>query len=198
MVKVAKMSAKKKPKVDLNKQDYQLELAFAKKLIARQVKLSDYPYYKSYVKTLKAEARHIKDPGRHLVIGCGPLPLSMLLIKGCTGLDRSVEAINTASEIVDNSSTLIYGKAEKFLDYSSFYSILLTLESGDTPAKKRSILKHIHNIVDFNTVLIVRSSVTKDFVNADRIINTDMWNVVDKLSVFDGLSVSYILTKHSK
>lgn len=197
MSTIPKMSAKKK--VDLNKQDYDLELKFAKKYLVGDVELTDFKYLDSYVDTIWKEKKYF-NPNKGLVIGCGPLPLSMILSgPNVHGIDSSLKACKIAHRVVaihHECSTIIYPmRAEDFCGYSKYNSILLTLEAGTTTRKKKQILKHIHSHMNDNAKLIVRSSNTPGYTNVDKAIDKELFDVVDVLDIFDGLSKSYIL-KH--
>lgn len=193
---IPKMNAKPKKKALTPSQiDFNEEVAFAKRFVKGEVEIEDYPYYKSYLKTVKKEKAWLK--GDVLVVGVGPLPITMLLLgEGTEGIDQSAKALRLARPVLNrlrNYFALGKYKAEKYYFYRDFDSILLTLEAGTTQKKKQDILNNIHSQLNEGTVVIVRSSNTPDFINVN--IDKDKWTVLKVLNVFDGLSKSYVIEK---
>ena len=192
------MSCKKKV-VDPNKEDFNLELAFAKRLLKGEVKLKDFPYYKSYADTIKKEKKYLGH--NCIVVGCGPLPLSMILLgEYADGFDISKTASSMARKMlnrVPKDTGLIWKcTASKFEYYGLYDSILLTLEAGTTLRKKEAILKQIYNNIQPNTIVVVRSSNTEDFVKSSAAIDTDYkFDIVDSFPIFNGMSTSYVIKK---
>lgn len=193
---IPKMNAKPKKKALTPSQiDFNEELKFAKRFVKGEVEIEDYPYYKSYLKTIKKEKVWLKD--EMLVVGVGPFPITMLLLgEGMDGIDQSAKALRLARPVLcrlSNDFALGKCKAEKFPHYRDYESILLTLEAGTTQKKKQDILNNIHSQLNEGTVVIVRSSNTPDFIDVN--IDKDKWNVLKVLNVFDGLSKSYVIKK---
>lgn len=197
MNKAPRMSCKKKP--DPNKEDFKLELAFAKKYLRGEVNLEDFTYWKSYVSTLDKERKYIS--GEVLVVGCGPLPLSVFMASTrADGLDKSKRAVNYANKVWHRyrgktDYCAIHSNAEDFDAYRHYDSILLTLEAGTTLKKKRKILNVIHSHIQGDAFLIMRSSKTPEFVQVEEAIDASQWIIVDRFDVFDGLSTSFVLQK---
>ena len=183
-----------------NEQDYQEELQFVKDFIKHKVLITDYPYHESYRKTLSKEYTHLH--GKLLVIGSGPLPLSMYMVGGFVdGLDCSEEAVDYGKRFLKKAHGVDFSiyceRAELFSSYEKYDSILLTLEAGAKEDSKRLILDKLPHNMKQGATLLVRSSNTEgDFVNATHLLESlEGFTLVDKLSVFDGLSTSFVLTK---
>lgn len=182
-----------------NEQDYQEELQFVKDHLQNKMLISDYPYYKSYDETTFKELNYLH--GKLLVVGSGPLPLTMYMLGGMVdGLDSSFEAVDYGNRFLRKAGicdfTLHCAEAELFNSYKNYDSILLTLEAGPTLESKAQVLDKLYSDMKVGANLIVRSSNTEgDFVNAQSLIASTKFKLVDTLSVFDGLSTSFVLTK---
>lgn len=195
---VPKMSAKKK--LTPSQKDYSLELEFAKKYLKNEVKIEDFPYINSYESTLDCEGEYIM-PGKTLVIGCGPLPITMLLSGFTCGLDKSKTAIKYSAMVIDkymgeaSDSCLIHCKADRFKRYGEYNSIIITLEAGDTLNVKRKILNTIGYQMREDAVIIVRSSKGSDFINARKAIDLSTFTILNSFDIFNGLSESIVIKK---
>lgn len=205
MSNIAKMSAKKKKaEKDLYAQSILEEALFAVKVLYGAAKIKDFPHYKSYVKTVKAESKYVR--GIVLLVGCGPLPLTAICLDNLNKSDihrirmmdkdwQSVEIANNVCPIRGKIHNVYVRDATSPDVYGGYNTIILTLEAGNSLKNKRDIINNIHSQMNSDSTLIVRSSNTSDYVNTSKVISSGMFNIVDKISVFDGLSTSYILQK---
>lgn len=199
MMKIPKMNAKRKgvvKKLTAAQKEFNFEVSFAKKLVEGEVKITDYPYYKSYRKTLNIEKTYLPSPVA--VLGSGPLPLSLILLKSSyainVGLDSSKKAVNLSKSVLSSIGALrdvLLVKAELYADYDEFRSILVTLGAGDTQKKKEKILNNVYTQIGPNTNVVVRSSNADNFIKVS--LDTKKWKIIKELSIFDGLSTSYVL-----
>lgn len=189
---VPKMSAKKLPTPA--EIDYQEEMQFAQRVLDG-TPLSQYKYYKDYLSTINAE-RAWADEGAGLVIGSGPMPLSQILGDYMLGIDISLEAVEMANRVIKAISfegKVLNIAAEEYIGYEDFDRILLTLEAGVTVKRKKKILDVIHSQMNRDAILIVRSSLTKQFVNSEKLFEN--FDVINSIDIFCGLSKSFILKR---
>lgn len=196
---IPKMCAKPKKaekKLTPSQIDFNEEIILAKRIVSGEAELKDHPSYKSYKSTINSENRWLGFST--LVVGCGSVPISMLLLREAAykvdGLDSSKRAVLLARQIVGERGYVHYAKAEEFDRYDSYSNILVTLEAGDSQKKKQAILNNIHKQIDRSTTVIVRSSNTDDFINVH--IDEGAWEVCESFDIFDGLSRSYVLYKN--
>lgn len=206
-----KMPAKKKTIVNANK-GFDEELKFALKFIEDDnTIIEEAPYYHSYFHTVKKEVGYMKEDGVTLVIGTGPVPLTLILLQesytnygvklnGVYGIDSSRKAVALGQYIVEGlfegreDGPSIYEQPGEEASIVWYDNILVTLEAGSSSASKNKLLKHLAEKADSDAVIIVRSSNTDDFVNCKRMIKK-LFTIVDRVDIFDGLSTSFILKK---
>lgn len=118
-----------------------------------------------------------------------------------TCIDRDPEAVVLANSILsyitdfDGTKYAIIAEAVSFQCYDEYNTIILTLEAGTSLLEKLEILQVIHNGIMPETTVIVRSSKTDMFCNAESAIDTKRWVIHDRFDIFDGLSESFILFK---
>lgn len=138
---------------------------------APDAELRRFPYLGNYQKLCRVEAglvdAALRNPPRRVVfLGCGPLPLTPLILSqylNChaVGIDRDETALAAATGIVraidaPDVDCRLADAAEA--DVSGFDVVVLAAMVGATDDEKRTILTHLAESMSPHAVLIARSA----------------------------------------
>lgn len=135
------------------------------------LELSRFPYLDNYRQLgrmeLGALAATVSRPIRSVaLIGCGPLPLSMLTLATelsvtVDGFDRDPDAIARARQVVDRlgATGLRFHRADASeADLAGYDLVVLAALVGSTPAAKREILALMRPSMKPGSILLARSA----------------------------------------
>lgn len=187
--------------------DYEIEKAFAEKLLAGEAKLEDYPYFWSYVSTIEAEAALLRSPRKIAFVGSGPVPLSAILLAHRFP-SADVDLFDIEPEALD-IGTLVAGKVgvrlgrtviqdiTKPTDLHGYDVVILALEAPPDRRGKRAALKRILSEVDPGAIVLIRGSAgidDEDYVYARSVLPRGTV-VVGAVPIFDGLSETLAIRK---
>ncbi len=181
-------------------EDYNVEKAFAQKVISGQASLEQFPYFDDYRTTMATE--HQKSGGGPvLFIGGGPVPISAILLAtdhhmSTTVMELMPEAVQLSNALIKklgiSGIRVLQGDGRVFSGYGQYKTIYVALEAGPTRETKEAIFTQIAKQVTPNTTLLVRGSANDDFLRVDDFVGTH-FSVVDKVSVFSGYSTTFVL-----
>jgi len=186
--------------------DFQLEERFARQYLAGRAKLSDFPYYKSYVSTIAAEAAFLREPKRILFIGSGPVPLSAILFARkfpraqVDIMDVDPAALHTGATVARKAGTPLGRElsmdAATCPTYPEYDVVVMSLEAGPTETSKRAVLSNLFSCVGRDAIVLLRGSRDaggETFVRTRELL-PDNAAVLDTVTTFDGFGET-IVTK---
>jgi hypothetical protein len=186
--------------------DYEIEKAFADKILGGQAKLEDYPYFWSYVSTIEAEGALMDKPRKIAFVGSGPVPVSAILLAHRFP-SADVDLFDIEPEALD-IGTLVAGKVGVRLgrtiiqditepaNLSGYNVVVLALEAPPGRRGKRAALKRVISEVDPGTLVLVRGGVTgKDGYVQSRDLVPRGAEIVGSVPIFDGLSETVVIRK---
>lgn len=181
-------------------EDYNVEKAFAAKVLQGQAALTQFPYFADYRHTVAIE-HACSSGGSVLFLGGGPVPISALLLAIDHHVKVSVvellpEAVAISRRLIQylriGGVSVVQGDGTHFNGYGSYGTIYIALEAGNTREAKEGIFMQIAKQANPNATILVRGSSTENFLNVDEFVH-DHFEVVRKVPVFSGLSVTYVL-----
>lgn len=182
--------------------DFNEEMAYAKRLIAQEVKIDGFSYYKDYVSTIAKEAALIK--GRCIFVGSGPVPLTPILLKqnhniSVDALEYNQGAVETSAKLLEVLGVdihVIHGDAITFAGFGQYGTVMIALEAGPDEKTKKAIFKNIQSQIKPNTQIVVRGSATDGgegaFPHVEGYVG-DFFKVVTKIPVFGDMSTTYVM-----
>ena len=130
-----------------------MEDKFANKFLAGKASLQDFPYYESYVGTIKAEASLLPAPPRRMLfIGSGPVPLSAILFKrefpesAVDIADINLPALRKGARVARKAGTplgkQLLGDAATMEGLRKYDAVVVSLEVGPTTSAKNSVIQN--------------------------------------------------------
>ena len=164
---------------------FDLEMEWSRKfLLSKSASLSEYPKYRHYELRVSYEmhmlsvicARPIR---KILLVGCGSLPLSALMIKHDFGatvdlLDRNIEALRHAKRLIQKydremKSAFIHADALRFKGFGNYDVVFLAGTVGADSPTRQKIVEKVFSGMKKASVLVLRPP-----INLEKIILADL------------------------
>ena len=135
--------------------------------------LEQFPYYNNYVRLTELEYRALSLTSKCvmkkiLFVGCGPLPLSSILLAQKYGLivdniDKNSRAVVTSRKLVHRLGIgdvvkIIQADAASYPKYSQYDAIFLASLVGLDPGEKQAIIARIQSNMKEGGLLVVRTA----------------------------------------
>ena len=180
------------------RKDFELEDKFANKFLAGKARLQDFPYYKSYVGTIKAEASLLPSPPRRMLfIGSGPVPLSAILFKrefpesAVDIADINLPALRKGARVARKAGTplgkQLLGDAATMEGLRKYDAVVVSLEVGPTTSAKNSVIQNFAH--QPGPIYLLRGSPPgrggEAFVDTRSLLRPNM-EVLGSVETFDG------------
>lgn len=164
---------------------YELELQWSKKLLDHLAgPLTEYPKYRHYELRVSYEMHMLQVVRprpfyRILLIGCGPLPLSALMIKHKFGvevdlLDRSAEALSHARRLIRRhgkgmKNKFLHTDALRFAGFDKYEVVFLAGTVGSDSITRQKIIERIFSRMKEGSVLVLRPP-----INLEKLLLADV------------------------
>jgi hypothetical protein len=152
----------------------ELEFAWARRIAGAgepETEMRRFPYLRNYRKLCRVECGLIEaavdeSPRSVAFLGCGPLPVTSLILAdelGCVvvNIDRDESALTAAAEVTRaiGLRDVRFARADaEATDLAGFDVVVLAAMVGTTDAEKRAVLSHLRESMRPDAVLLVRGA----------------------------------------